>query len=586
MRAPLLAALLAAALASPLSARQDPEPSDTCTDSARLGAMDFATAERDVARILQAAGALSGTSPLLRRASTERERPVCRSAATAGLEWALGEDWSGQAPLVRPLPVGLRLEGNSEYRKDRNNGALQGGVGPAFELGAGAEFRWKWFSAALAPRLVAESNDDFTTPDTLREGFSPFAPAFQTIDVPRRFGTGTHGQVNLGESYLRAATRHLELGVSTENVWLGSAQVYPLLLSSTAPGFFHVFLGSNQPVDLWIARVAVRGMLGRLRESDYFDEDDSNDTRLVAITMLEVQPRFIPGLALGVARVNHEVIPSEGLSIGDYLGRLLEVSPTFAGGGNTYGSNAIGGLMARWTLPAAGFEAYAEWAREDTPYDLRDLIEEPDWTQAYTLGFQQLVALEGVRLRWYGELVHLGESAPTRAGKGFASFYTHTVVTQGHTHEGQILGASPGPGSDAQILGVDGFHQWGQSGLWVERTRYDEDTYYRRWAKMYGESRHDVEIGVGVRHAMNAGPVRLAAELLYNSRANRDFIGLQHRETPRTVDGNLGFKLRAAWTPSFSWGPSPAAGATRVPLPPDPADPAAHLPSRIRSAPH
>jgi hypothetical protein len=524
----------------------------TCADTARVVLADFATADRDLGRALQLAGALPATPALLRRASTEHERPVCRDAA-GFVPWELQDTalstWHG----LSMLPGTLEMESNSGYRKDRNNGAFRGGVGPSVAVGAGVEFRWKGITAAFTPRLVYESNGDFPTVSVVRPRFSPFMnphqrPGGYLIDFPQRFGTESDTRMEPGQSYVRFGTRRFQVGASTENFWLGSAQVYPILVSSTAPGFPHVFIGTVEPLDLWIAEVGAHVVVGQLRESDFFDTDTTNDARLFSAAVVEMEPRWIPGLHLGAARIYEEIIPPEGLSFGHYLDSTLNPGLTFASGGNL-GGNGMGALLARWVLPAAGFEAYAEWAREDTPYNLRDLLEEPDWTQAYTLGFHQLVTLENAHLRWYGELVHLGESAPVRAGKGFASYYTHNRTIQGHTNDGQILGASPGPGSDAQIFGVDAFHVRGMSGLWLERTRYDDDTYYRRWARIYGESRHDVELGIGVRHTGNVGPVQVSGEILYNHRANRDFLGMEDRTMPRQVDTNLGLRLRAAWRP-------------------------------------
>ncbi|MDP2958891.1 MAG: hypothetical protein Q8N53_20875 [Longimicrobiales bacterium] len=542
--------VLATAVAVPADAQTT--ATGTCADTARLAAADFATSDRDLARVLQLAGALPAAPALHRRAGTERELPVCRDAARF-LDWAL-EDAPGVSRRgVRLLPVVAEMESNSSYRKDRNNGGFRGGVGPSVALGAAVEFRWKGITAVLAPRFVRERNSDFPTVAVVRPGYSPFVYPYQQggylIDFPQRFGTEADTRVEPGQSYLRFGTRHFEAGASTENFWLGSAQVYPILVSATAPGFPHLFIGTVEPLDLWIAKVGVHAVVGRLSESDFFDTLDDNDVRFFSAAVVEVSPRWIPGLQLGVARVIEEVVPPDGLSMGHYVGSALNPGFTFRGGGNPIESNGIGALLARWVFPDAGFEAYAEWSREDTPYDLRDLLEEPDWTQAYTLGFHQLVTLEPVRLRWYGELVHLGEAAPVRAGKGLASYYTHTRVPQGHTHQGQILGASPGPGSDAQIFGVDGFHAWGWSGLWLERTRYDEDTYYRRWARIYGESRHDVELGIGLRHAMALGPLWVGGELLYNRRANRAFLGMEDRTLPRQVNTNLGLRLRVAWRP-------------------------------------
>jgi hypothetical protein len=563
--APVLLSTLALLLTSPLSGQAPvqsvppvpppvtppvpPVQAPACTDSLRLALTDLTTVDRDVGRVLQLAGGLPPAQGLLRRGSTEAALPVCPGSA-AGLEWAFESVRPVSArPVLRLAPVTLELESNSQYRRYRNNGAFRGGVGPSTSVSAGAEVRWNGFTASVRPRVIHDSNRDFTTIPVNRVGRSPFShPYHEGIDLPQRFGTESEVRFDPGQSVVRYGTRRFELGVATENIWLGTAQLYPIMISSTAAGFPHAFAGTVEPLDIRIGRLGLHAVWGRVRQSDYFDEAREHDPRLFAAAVIEFSADWIPGLHIGMARVYHEVIPPEGLPLGYWLGSVIDAGITFQTGNREEG-NAIGALLARWVLPSAGFEVYGEWTREDTPMDLRDLIEEPDWTQAYTLGFQQLVSLRHVLLRWYGELVHLGEAAPVRAGKGFFSYYTHAAVLQGHTHEGQVLGAAPGPGSDAQIVGLDGFHRWGMSGLWLERTRTDDDTYYRRFARMYGESRHDVEIGIGARHVMQIGPVETWGEVVFNQRANRSFIQMEDQTAPRLVERNVGLRLRAAWRP-------------------------------------
>jgi hypothetical protein len=521
-----------------------------CADTFRIAATDLASMDRDIGRALQLSGAMAATPALLRRSSTERTRPVCRALA-AGMQWTLEpRPRSTDALSFRLLPVAAEMESNSQYRRHRNNGAFRGGVGASTSLTGGAELSWRGLNVALSPRVIHDANRDFPTIPVDATGSSPFRHPYHVgIDLPQRFGTEGGIRFDPGQSYIRYGTRHFELGVSTENVWLGAMQVQPIMLSAAAPGFPHAFAGIVEPLDVWLGTLGMHAIWGRVTESAYFDQDPDNDHRLFAAAVVEFSPRWIPGLHLGISRVYHEIIPPEGFAAAYWLTSIWDAGITFQGGGNRDEGNAIGALMARWVLPSAGFEAYAEWSREDTPLNMRDLIEEPDWTQAYALGFQQLVSTKHAQLRWYGELIHLGEAAPVRAGKGFFSYYTHSSAIQGHTHDGQLLGAPAGPGSDAQILGVDGFHRWGMSGLWLERTRYDEDTYYRRWARMYGESRHDVETGVGMRHMMQLGPLRASGEVLFNRRANRSFIGMQDQSGPRVVERNLGLRLRAVWRP-------------------------------------
>jgi hypothetical protein len=120
----------------------------------------------------------------------------------------------------------------------------------------------------------------------------------------------------------------------------------------------------------------------------------------------------------------------------------------------------------------SGFEVYAEWARDDHSWDLRDFLTEPDNSQAWSGGFQKVVATKSHWVRINGELTHLQETRAHRSGRPTPVWYVHDG--HGHTNNGQLLGAWIGPGSDAQYLGVDVFKKSGLMGFYVERVRRDD----------------------------------------------------------------------------------------------------------------
>jgi hypothetical protein len=333
-------------------------------------------------------------------------------------------------------------------------------------------------------------------------------------------------------------------------VWIGAADVYPIVLSNTAPGFPHVRLGTERGLDLWIATLEFQLIFGSLSESDYFDGNPDNDNHFFGTTMLVVQPKFLPGLFLGVARAVHDSASVSGQGIGFFAERILESPFGGINGGNRGDQNSFGVILARWVLPASGFEAYAEWGREDTPGGWLDVLREPDWTQAYVLGFQKAFRQRDRLFRVYGELNHLGESAPSRAGRGFASYYTHTVILQGHTNKGQLMGAAIGPGSDAQLIGVDVFESKSRSAFMIERTRYDDDTYYRRFARRWGETRHDAEITLKASRTQFVGDVGLELGVQYSRRYGRAFLPLAS-EGPDLIENNWGTRFAASWKPRF-----------------------------------
>jgi hypothetical protein len=508
---------------------QDAGP--TCREVLELPLHDLSDARSVLARALSVTSrAPPNGSGFL--SSAVRTAPVCADSAAFVRDWV--------EPPAGPLgaaPLRATLVRNSAYPRDRNNGAMWAGVGLNEQLEGGVEGSWRWVSGALIPKYVHHANADHPNIAQFTAG---------RIDAPKRFGTEPFSTLELGQSFVGVWVGAVEARLSNENLWLGAAQHSPLLLSNTAAGFPHLRVGTSRPLNVYVGRLELSVLWGSLHESDFFDGEPTNDSHLFTGTVLVFEPRFLPGLHLGGARVYHDPVKATGHSPGFYLSLLWE-SPLFVSGGNREG-NAIGAIFARWVLPSSGFEVYLEWGRDDTPYNLQDLIREPDWTQAYTFGFQKVFLSPERLVRFFGEVVHLGESTPVRSGKGQSTFYTHGIVAQGHTHRGQLLGAGVGLGSDSRSIGVDVFDGSSRSGIWLEHARYDEDTYYRTFARRYGESRHDVELTAEARHLRIYRGVQAELVVRLSRQYDRDFITLVH-DLPPAAENNWGTEVSVRWRP-------------------------------------
>lgn len=449
---------------------------------------------------------------------------------------------------MRVLPVETAVRSNSAYPRSVNDGAAWLGLGWNLGATAGVRAQWKFLTAQAAPQIYYQQNADFVFPGNAQPGFSEFAnPYHLDIDMPNRFGRNAYSTFDAGQSFLLAQAGAIGFTAGTENMWIGAADVYPILMSYTAPGFPHFRIGTQRPLNLRVVDVEFQLVFASLSESKYFDGPGNNDDHYFTTTMAVLRPHFLPGLSIGVARAYHDSTSATGHNVGFYLDHLIETPFGAFSGGNRVG-NGIGVLMAQWVLPESRFEAYAEWGREDTPGDWKDVLREPDWTQAYVLGFSKAFTQQNHLVRVYGELIHLGESAPSRAGRGFFSYYTHGLVTQGHTNQGQLLGAAIGPGSDAQLLGVDVFSSTGRSALRIERTRYDDDTYYHTFARRFGETRHDAEITLSAGRTQLVRSFELDGGVALSKRYGRSFIPLPNDE-PDLIEYNWAFRFGLAWRP-------------------------------------
>lgn len=541
----------APALTNSLQQGDTAPPSNACTAEGFLPVTLPRDPYSDLRRVAQLAGAAPLAPEVLLRPSAERRLLACRTALTD--PWLRTTPSQPTRPTLSLLPVTLRGELNTAYPVDRNNGALWAGRGLSTALSAGAELRWGPLSAAIAPQLIYQQNRDFEMVDTTFPGSSPYVYPWHgsTIDWPLRFGPDPFWTTDLGQSYARLDALGFAAGISNENLWWGPARRYPIIMSSVAPGFQHLFLGTSRPLDIAIGRLEAQAIWGRLQESRYFDENSQNDRRLFSGYALDFEPRWTPGLYLGITRVYVATIPPQGLPTNEYFAFLdLPLDKQF---GNRPG-NGLGSLFARWALPESGFEVYVEWAREDYSVDLAEFLSEPDHSQAYTLGLQKVWTRQNRWIRFGWEQIHLQEAITFRSYRGNVTYYVHGRVRQGYTHRGQLLGAYIGPGSDAQYLVLDIMRPRSTFGFYLERVRRDDDAYYQKRAQNYGFHGHDLELTAGTHGLLHLGPLRLDWRAAYSRRRNRNFLRLDGLNWNFLKESNWTGEVWLAWpAPGTSW---------------------------------
>lgn len=502
----------------------------------------------DFARVAELLGASPLQPRLIRRASDESslgsrcgfgEGTPWDSRAEASRFPALGTgaDWS-----LGIIPPRIRMLHVSAYPTDRNNGALWTGRGFNVAFTTGVTGRWRRISVRFAPDFLFHENRGFERIEVMRPpGYSPYIYPWHPgrIDWPQQPGEQSFSRVAPGQNHIRFDGDRLSFGVSTENLWWGPALHNPLVLSNTAPGFPHLFLGSRAPISTPIGDVEAQLIWGELYESDHFDGITRNDRRAIGGFIVDLQPRPIPGLFLGFARAHVATAGPDGLSA------IARVGQPFAAPASRHEidgrtpSYRLLSLFARWAPPGSGFEAWVEWASDAAWNDLADFVREPERGQAYTLGVQRAMPLGERWLRVYGELSHLTGSTRLAREGGNHAFYTDPNVPQGHTHRGQLLGAFIGPGADAQLLGADLYGSRGRVGLFLERIRRDEDAFYAIHAPFYATQRgHDVELIAGFRHLIFLPHFDLNWSVGYGHRTNRGFIDLDRFKYDFRSEGN------------------------------------------------
>lgn len=436
---------------------------------------------------------------------------------------------------IAVLPLRVTGVYRSTYAFERNDGALWSGRGLGTALSGGAVVHVGPLSVTADPTFAYHQNRPYAIVSSTMPG-SPYRYPYWHLDWPQRFGADAFEALDGGQTSVALTASGVSLSAGTDNLWWGPADRYPLLLSSTAPGFRHVRLGTARPRSIGIGTVEANLVWGRLDESPYFDSDPSNDHHALTLLTVGFRPSFAPGLGVGGALLEHHA-PGEPFA--------TAIRPFSLKAGGTSPSNAIASLVGEWRLADTGTRFYGEWAREDYWLNTEDLLTEIDHSEAYLIGFEKLVVRGGTTWRWRGEATHV-KRADAQSLRGLAVFYEHTVITQGHTHRGQLLGAAIGPGSNAQFLAVDATGRR-MLGGYVERIRRDDDAYGERFAHVYGFRGHDLELTLGAYGIERVGKVGLDWDLSASRRKNRNFLGLDGVSWSFRRESNVALSVHATW---------------------------------------
>lgn len=506
-----------------------------------------AAAEGAPAQLLPAPGI---GEPAGERLRTEQ---VLGRAPTDGFLLRRAEPEDVEDPGWALLAPDVTVAWNSALPEGENDGLLWAGRGASMRLRAGAVARRGPVKLTLAPELAYMRNLGFQVrpgADSTRSGFSsPFYVGRQSADLPLRMGTEPLVFVHPGQTTLSVDAGRVRLGASTANQWWGPGVRNALLLSNHAPGFFHLFAETAEPIRTPAGALEGRWLVGSLVESLYFDDDGGNDLRSLSGLVLTLRPAGLETLTLGLART--VVAPLDGLGAlpGDFHHALTRWDglPGSPGGEDPPATDGLTALFARWIHPDAGVEVYGEWARAEPPGSVRELLTAPQHSQAWTAGLQWAEALDddGRRVRLQVEATNLEQTRILPDRPTPPDYYTGRAAPQGFTHRGQVLGAAVGPGGSSQWLAGDYLTAEWSAGAFLERVRRNNDALYRRHAITFFQ--HDVTLSGGVRGDARVGGARLHGLAALGKRFNYLFQnGINRPAGLRTVDvWNLRLELGA-----------------------------------------
>ena len=488
---------------------------------------------RAAAQVVPGAGAAIGTMAADRARVSQITGAPTDGAPTADSALA----WRAVLPTVR-------FTWNSNLPSGGNDAALWSGRGSNVSVTGGIAFhrlvQGHAVDVVLAPEVDYSRNVNFPLIGGRQPGRSGFSSPWHigpaSADLPLRFGDRPTLAVGLGQSSVTVTTAHVAFGASASSEWWGPAIRNTLLLSNNAAGVPRLFARTAHPLRTRFGAFEGRAMIGALIESPFFDYDAGNDTRSLSGLLLTFRPALDSGLTLGLSRLVMARAASKLAVIQHALDVVFQYQPiqpasdTAATGRSYQNTDQLISLFARWVFPASGFETYVEWSRLELPRSIHEFLELPQNTQGYTLGLQWAGAQpRGSHLRLQGEVTYL-EQTQLQPNRPPMDYYTGRAAVQGFTQRGQVLGAAIGPGSSTQFIGADWMAPRWQAGLFVGRTRTENDALYRQPFAL--PTQHDVTIFSGVRGGVLLPRTDLSWELTVGRRLNYLFESFYYLGSP------------------------------------------------------
>lgn len=429
---------------------------------------------------------------------------------------------------------------NSALPFSQNTGSMWAGKGVSTKTLLGARFENSRIKLILAPELIFSANanwplrHDFYAPplpkDRAGGGYVlPYYIGQFSIDQPMRFGSHPIRKVDPGQSTLVVSGNRFSVGVSSESEWWGPGIRNAIVLSNNAPGFPHLFVRTARPLSTKFGALEMRWLVGGLRESKYFDTVSTNNTRSIASFAANIQTAWDPNLSFGFARSVFATADGWGkipLRWFDIFSNDQSVDAKAPANSSQTpgGKDQLYSLFGRWVFPSDGLEVYAEWARTALPSSIKEFLVAPNNTQGYTIGLQWLgPEWRAGNFRLQGEATQLEQSATFR-DHPLGSWYTSRRVIQGYTNDGEVLGASIGPGASSQFVAADYLRRGWRIGAYAGRIRWNEDVHDTFGFPAYvSYCNHDVSIYPGVR-AARSGPLgAISADLALQNRLNAFF---------------------------------------------------------------
>lgn len=423
------------------------------------------------------------------------------------------------------FPISFTHQYNSHHPFGWNDGGMIPARGNQTMLSAGFKASYGHFSIQLKPEIVYAANPAFETFPT-DQGDVFWERYYQWLnnsDIPEQFGTKAYSKVLPGQSSLRYNFNAVSVGVSTENIWWGPGMHNALIMSNNAPGFAHFTINTLKPIQTSVGLFEGQIIGGVLTSSGilppernrYYPNNQRiyqpkrDDQRYLTGMVLSWQPKWVKGLFLGYAKASFlyqndisgiaDILPLEGI-----IKSAAEKNKQKASSGS---------LFIRYVMPEEKAELYIEYGRSDKSPNLLNLATDNGYPRAYVAGFRKLFSTKrDAFIQFSTEFTQM--QLPTGPlTESASSWYTDTYVRQGYTHQGKVIGAGIGPGSNSQMAEISWVKGFNRIGLSFERIVRNNDFYYNAFVLTTDFTRHWIDLSTTLHVDWKFKKLLLSSEL-------------------------------------------------------------------------
>lgn len=440
-----------------------------------------------------------------------------------------------------------KIEYNSRHPLNRNNGTMIPNRGYQHIFSTGFFLMLGPLEVRLKPEHHYSENKEFSGfwdghyPEIWEKRYR----LWNGIDMPERFGEKRHNTLNNGQSKISLNWKNFSIGVSNQNLWWGPSFRNSIMMSNHSKGFKHIFFNNTKPIKTFLGSFDFQLISGKLESSGYNPPNTdyeyngrklfvpkitqggrTDDWRYFQGYILSFSPKLIDGLSLGLIRWSEMYY---SLVRGDYVWMVGKPNwfPVFQ---NLFRkkdkyvdyedqmNHAAGGFL-RWFWEDSKAEIYTEFYYNDSKWNLRDLILDSDHSRGVTIGIGKVFDIKNSNWLFRWEWTQLEQNA-SRLVRNAGSWYEHWSVFDGHTNNGEVLGAGIGPGSNSHFLSIKRFKDNKAYGFSFEIIDVDNDFYHIAFASARDPRRYWKDLNFHIDYSKIFNKIAINSKFIYSRSLN------------------------------------------------------------------